>query len=132
MYVNIFLYRLFINQFLSCWLRFKNRYYGLIGEEALNNVFELFRNHFSYKDENELFSVGTVNTAKKFLSICYQRRCCCVHHGNCFTNDPNIRLQDKDFMCRCKENNYTDTLFQSKYDDSILIKLETFIYLEKS
>jgi len=100
----------------------------LIGEEALNNVFELFRNHFSDKEETDLFTVSTVDKAKSFLSICYQRRCCCVHHGSCFMNNPNICLSDKEYMCRCKENNYTDTLFQSKYDDSILIKLESFVY----
>ncbi len=100
----------------------------LIGEEALNNVFELFRNHFSDREETDLFTVGTVDKAKSFLSICYQRRCCCVHHGSCFMNDPKICLSDKANMCRCKENNYTDTLFQSKYDDSILIKLESFVY----
>ena len=96
-----------------------------IGEEALNNVFELIRSNFSKKSEMEfLGKIEYIKSVKEFLNICYQRRNCCAHRGNCYSQDKNICLATKDKMCNCKKNNIIHIEEPIPFQDIILRKLQ--------
>lgn len=96
-----------------------------IGEEALNNVFELVRINFSKNTEmNFLGKIENINSVKEFLDICCQRRNCCAHRGNCYSQDKNICLTTKDKMCNCKKNNIIHQEEPIQFQDKILRKLE--------
>lgn len=96
-----------------------------IGGEALNNVFELVRENF--KDTSEdLFinNLDNINTVKEFLGICYQRRNCCVHRGECYCHDETICLECKRSMKLCKNSNIIHNEEPIQFRDRILRKLE--------
>ena len=96
-----------------------------IGEKALNNVFELIRSNFSKKSEMEfLGKIEYIKSVKEFLNICYQRRNCCAHRGNCYSQDKNICLATKDKMCNCKKNNIIHIEEPIPFQDIILRKLQ--------
>ena len=60
-----------------------------IGNQSLDRVFELVRLNFSNKKDSEfLYDIEGLTKVKDFLSICYQRRCCCAHKGeNCIADN---------------------------------------------
>ena len=75
-----------------------------IGEEALNNVFELIRSNFSKKSEMEfLGKIEYIKSVKEFLNIC---------------------LATKDKMCNCKKNNIIHIEEPIPFQDIILRKLQ--------
>ena len=93
-----------------------------IGTEALNNVFELLRENFSnISEEQFVSSINGITKVKEFLSICYQRRCCCAHYGDCIMN--NFSCNDKESEIRCKNNNVIKDDAPIDYQDEILTKL---------
>lgn len=96
-----------------------------IGVEALNNVFELIRINFAKNSEIEfLGKIEDIKSVKEFLEICYQRRNCCAHKGNCYFQDKNICLTTKNRMCRCKRNNIIHTEEPVQFQDKVLRRLQ--------
>lgn len=99
-----------------------------IGDEALNIVYELIRESFSNIDEkNFINDLENVTTVKEFLSVCYQRRCCCAHYGDCYMNDCTL-CTEKSNKKRCKENNIIHYDQPLGFQDKILRKLENLTH----
>lgn len=96
-----------------------------IGTEALNIVFELVRNNFIKTSEESFISnLDNVKSVKEFLGICYQRRNCCAHRGECYCNDKKICVENKKSMKMCKDNNIIHKEEPIFLQDRILRKLE--------
>jgi len=96
-----------------------------IGTEALNIVFELVRNNFvETSEENFLSNLDNVKSVKEFLGICYQRRNCCAHRGECYYTDKEICVEAKNSMKLCKDSNIIYKEEPIFLQDRILRKLE--------
>ena len=96
-----------------------------VGDEALNIVFELIRIKFSKSAEKDfLGKIENIRSIKEFLKICYQRRNCCAHRGECYKNNKNICLSTKDSMCICKKNNIIHEEDPIPFQDRVLRKLQ--------
>ncbi|MBQ9314277.1 MAG: hypothetical protein IJ220_04640 [Clostridia bacterium] len=97
----------------------------LVGNEALNIVFELIRNYFSEQSEETfLGQIENINSVKEFLGICYQRRNCCAHRGECYSNDKKICLVTNSSMCTCHNKNIIHKNEPIQFQDKILRKIE--------
>lgn len=95
-----------------------------IGDEALNTVFELFRQIYGNRDESQFINdLEQITTVKEFLSTCYQRRCCCAHLGECYKQDKSICSTKKSEKL-CRENNIIHFDQPLGFQDKILRKLE--------
>ena len=95
----------------------------VIGDKSVDNVFELFRSNFSKQTEEQFLNdVRNIKKVKDFLNICYQRRCCCVHKGECNPNDIKICKNTNKHQL-CKTNNILDKNTIEDFQDSILNKL---------
>ena len=71
-----------------------------VGTESLNRVFELIRVNYSSKKEKDfLGNLDGLVKVKDFLSICYQRRCCCAHKGENCINDSSKCNKKTEQMC---------------------------------
>jgi len=101
----------------------------LIGNEALNNVFELVRNHCSNTPSASFVQgLSNITKPKEFLSVCYQRRNCCAHWGDCNQSSASICDPKKDYMARCKICNVIDDTQPEGFKDAILRKLEDITF----
>lgn len=96
-----------------------------IKDNALDKVFELLRNTFAVNNEKINFKLEQIKSEKEFLSVCYQRRNCCAHQGDCFLNDKAKCLDNKETMQRCKNNNVLHTEEPIAFQDKILRELES-------
>ncbi|MBQ4515621.1 MAG: hypothetical protein II978_02405 [Clostridia bacterium] len=100
-----------------------------VGNEALNTVFELVRQNCGHvKATDFVRELDNIKTPKEFLSICYQRRNCCVHQGECYKDDSSICLKDKDYMCRCRNSNVIDMTKPLGWQDAVLRKLQDITF----
>lgn len=96
-----------------------------VGEEALNIVFEMVRREFSkQKEEDFLGKIEKIKSVKEFLGICYQRRNCCAHRGECYSYDKSICLNTNKSMDNCCSNNIIHKEEPIPFQDKILRKLE--------
>lgn len=100
-----------------------------IGEQALNNVFELVRQNFSNIDSAVFVQeLPNISKPKEFLSVCYQRRNCCAHWGSCNNKDASICCVNKKQMKKCKESNIVDSSKPEGFSDAILRKLQDITF----
>ena len=100
----------------------------LIGEEAVNNVFELLRINFSSNDEKYFINnLENIKNVKEFLQICYQRRNCCAHRGECYSQDKEICDNQRKIMNLCQKNNIIHKEEPSQFQDRILRKLQDVV-----
>lgn len=96
-----------------------------IGNEALNNVYELIRENFRDVREDIFTSnLDNINSVKEFLGVCYQRRNCCAHRGECYCKDEKICLESKKSMKLCNNSNIIHNEDPIQFRDRILRKLE--------
>ncbi len=96
-----------------------------IGDDALNNVFELVRINFGkYTENNFIGKIENITTVREFLRICQQRRNCCAHRGACYFYDKDICIATKDKMASCKRNNILHKEEAIQFQDKILRKLQ--------
>lgn len=97
-----------------------------IGNQSLDRVFELVRLNFSNKKDSEfLYDIEGLTKVKDFLSICYQRRCCCAHKGeNCIAdNNKCASVAEK----KCLKYNVIHKDNPLGFQDKILRKLEDVV-----
>ena len=96
-----------------------------IGDQKLNNVFELVRQNFSNIDGTTFVQgLPNISTPKEFISVCYQRRNCCAHWGSCNNTDSSICSAKENHKKKCKESNIVDCSKPEGFRDAILRKLQ--------
>ena len=96
-----------------------------VGTEALNKVFELVRKNFNEQTEESILGkMEKIKSVKEFLEICYQRRNCCAHRGECYKNDKSICLKTNEKMLNCNKKNIIHIEEPIPFQDRILRKLE--------
>ena len=97
-----------------------------VGKESLNKVYELVRLNYSDKSE-ELFlgDLDGIEKVKDFLSICYQRRCCCAHNGETCVND--LKKCTGDVKSRCIKYNIIHHSEPLGFQDKILRRIEDLV-----
>ena len=101
----------------------------LIGETALNNVFELYRENFgSISDKDFAAGLEKISKPKEFLSVCYQRRNCCAHLGTCFSADGKICDKNDKVKKLCKESFIVNKEEALGFQDKILRKLQDTVF----
>lgn len=118
----------FVNKEMRTWegtiVKNKKGEICKIGDNALNNVFELFRVNFSSVSSTDFVNdLEKITRPKEFISVCYQRRNCCAHHGDCNMTDKKRCSLNKD-MVRCKNNNIIHEDEPLGFQDKILRKLQ--------
>ena len=90
-------------------------------------VFELLRDTFSSEDkEQRRFRVASITNVEDFILVCYQRRCCYAHHGECNINNDTI-CKTKDIHKLCKSHTKKDLNYSSVFDDPVLMCLESIV-----
>lgn len=101
----------------------------IIGEKALNNVFELVRQNFSNIDSTTFVAnLPNISKPKEFLSVCYQRRNCCAHWGTCNHTDSSICCSSEKHKKQCRESNIIDSSQPEGFKDAILRKLQDITF----
>ena len=99
-----------------------------IGSESLNIVYEFIRENFGNISENKFINdLEQIKNVKSFLSICYQRRCCCAHQGECYKDDGTI-CTNRNSEKNCRENNIIHYDQPLGFQDKILRKLEDITF----
>lgn len=97
-----------------------------VGNQSLDKVFELIRINYSNKTEIELLGdIEGITKVKEFLSICYQRRCCCAHNGENCRNDSKVCVSIPEL--RCLKYNIIHKDEPLGFQDRILRRLEELV-----
>ena len=97
-----------------------------VGNQSLDKVFELIRINYSNKKEIDfLGDLEGLAKVKEFLSICYQRRCCCAHNGENCINDSDRCTNEAEK--RCLKYNVIHKDEPLGFQDKLLRKLEDLV-----
>lgn len=97
-----------------------------VGNQSLDKVFELIRINYSNKKEIDfLGDLEGLTKVKDFLSICYQRRCCCAHNGENCINDSDRCTNEAEK--RCLKYNVIHKDEPLGFQDKLLRKLEDLV-----
>lgn len=101
----------------------------LIGDTALNIVFELYRDNFgNVSDTDFVAGIENVSRTKEFLSICYQRRNCCAHQGTCYSGDNKVCDKNDKVKCLCRQSFIINKEEPLGFQDKILRKLQDTVF----
>ena len=97
----------------------------LIENKALDIVFELYRENFgSISDADFVKEIEEISKSKEFLSVCYQRRNCCVHQGACYSTDSKVCDSSDRVKNLCKTSFIICKNEPLGHQDKILRKLQ--------